>query len=288
MEKLKIIFDTDVYNEIDDQFAICYLLANKSIFDIQAITISPYCVAHQQDITVSDGMELSYRETKNIFRIMKKSVPLYKGSVGFMQQGYEESNIAVKKIIEISRKNDFTYIIAVGSVTNVALALKFASDINEKISVVWLGTGHFLKDNFTDTNFVADPKAVDFILHNCRNLTIVPTTISRSMRLSVYEMENKLIQSELKDYLIERTKWFYYYKLNGESITIHDVVPLDLFVNPQNYLCKNIDRPVLNNNNGFEFGKSKLKLNYVIEIDQYRAVRAFFDCINDYIKKNKC
>lgn len=286
MKRLKIIFDTDVYNEIDDQFAICYLLANDNIFDIQAITISPYCVPHQQDITLSDGMELSYKETNRIFRIMKSQVPLYKGSVGFMQNGYEELNDVVNSIIDLCRKNDFTYIVAVGSITNVALALKFAPDINEKISVVWLGTGHILKESFTDTNFIADPKAVDYVLHNCKNFTIVSTSVSRTMRLSVYEMENKFIQSELKEYLIERTKWFYYYDLNGQSITIHDVVPLDLFVNPQNYVCKIIDRPVLNDKNGFEFGKSELKLNYVIEIDQYRAMRAFFDSINSFIKNN--
>lgn len=33
MEKLKVILDTDTYNEADDQFALAYLLKSKDMFD---------------------------------------------------------------------------------------------------------------------------------------------------------------------------------------------------------------------------------------------------------------
>ena len=41
-ETKKIILDTDLFNEADDQFALAYILKNRDIFDLQAVTISPF------------------------------------------------------------------------------------------------------------------------------------------------------------------------------------------------------------------------------------------------------
>ena len=42
MEKINVILDTDTANQIDDQFAIAYLLKSKEKFNIEAITIAPF------------------------------------------------------------------------------------------------------------------------------------------------------------------------------------------------------------------------------------------------------
>ena len=42
MEKKKVILDTDMYNEIDDQFALTYLMKSLDIFDLEATTIAPF------------------------------------------------------------------------------------------------------------------------------------------------------------------------------------------------------------------------------------------------------
>ena len=49
---------------------------------------------------------------------------LFKGSVDYIQEGYNETNEAVNKIIEIAIKNEKTYIMAIGSITNIAMAIK--------------------------------------------------------------------------------------------------------------------------------------------------------------------
>ena len=38
----KVILDTDIANEADDYFALVYLLKNRDLFDIKAITIAPF------------------------------------------------------------------------------------------------------------------------------------------------------------------------------------------------------------------------------------------------------
>ncbi|MBX2898951.1 MAG: hypothetical protein KF775_04850, partial [Cyclobacteriaceae bacterium] len=38
--KIRVVFDTDTNNELDDQHALAYLLFNQEIFKIEAITIN--------------------------------------------------------------------------------------------------------------------------------------------------------------------------------------------------------------------------------------------------------
>ncbi len=39
-QKIKVIFDTDANNELDDQFAIAYMLFNGNVFDVRGITVN--------------------------------------------------------------------------------------------------------------------------------------------------------------------------------------------------------------------------------------------------------
>lgn len=286
MKKIDVIFDTDVYNEVDDQFAISYMLANDDLFNVKAITIAPYNVEHQP-ISVKEGNDLSFAETHKILKLMGKNVPVYNGSLGFMTNGYSKLSDGVRAIIDICRKNKFTYIAAVGPITNIALALKNAPDIADKIRVIWLGTGHILNMELLDTNFIADPKAFKYVLDNCPDFTIVSTVMSKCMRTSIYEMQAKFGSTPLEQYLIARTKWFYYYDVNGESITLHDVLPLDILINPKQYDITQIQRPVLKDYKCFDFSKpNKFKtLKYVTYIDHYRAMTNFYKGIKKFTDK---
>ncbi len=40
--KKKVMPDTDLFNEIDDQFALTYLIKSLDIFELEAITIAPF------------------------------------------------------------------------------------------------------------------------------------------------------------------------------------------------------------------------------------------------------
>ena len=63
-EKLKVILDTDTYNECDDQFALAYMLKSQDIFDVEAITVAPYM--HIGKCTIMEGREKSYEEILKI------------------------------------------------------------------------------------------------------------------------------------------------------------------------------------------------------------------------------
>lgn len=122
-EKFKVILDTDTYNECDDQFALAYMLKSQDIFDVEAITVAPY---QNKQCTVVEGQENSFQEILKICNWLKFDTKnkVFKGSEDFMINGYNESNDAVNKIIEIALKNEKTYILAIGAIPNVALAIK--------------------------------------------------------------------------------------------------------------------------------------------------------------------
>ena len=111
MSKKKVILDTDMYNEIDDQFALTYLMKSLDVFDLEAITIAPFSKSgYANTMTIEDGTEKSYQVTLNILDMLNKSEYkdiVYKGATKYFKDS-KESNEAVEKIIEIANKNDKT------------------------------------------------------------------------------------------------------------------------------------------------------------------------------------
>ena len=78
-----VVLDTDTYNEIDDQFALSYMLACKEKICCKAIYAAPFYNMHSTG--PADGMERSYQEILHLLTLMgrddlKESV--YRGSTG--------------------------------------------------------------------------------------------------------------------------------------------------------------------------------------------------------------
>ncbi len=161
---MKVIFDTDTNNELDDQHALAYLLLNGEKFDVEAVTVNA--------TRSGGGIEAQYDEAKRVMRLMSKlgSCPLLKGADLSFNEIYEHLNEpyydgydAVEYIIGRARavKDTNLVIIAVGKLTNIALALEKAPDISRKIRLVWLGA------NYPDPgeyNLDNDIEALNFVL----------------------------------------------------------------------------------------------------------------------------
>ena len=59
-----IVLDTDTYNEIDDQFALSYLIRSPEKVHVEAIYAAPF--HNRKSNGPADGMEKSYREIFNV------------------------------------------------------------------------------------------------------------------------------------------------------------------------------------------------------------------------------
>lgn len=68
--KVDVVIDTDTYNEIDDQFAVAYLIKSDDKLNLKAIYAAPF---HNEKSTgPADGMEKSYQEIMNILTLLER------------------------------------------------------------------------------------------------------------------------------------------------------------------------------------------------------------------------
>ena len=77
-----VVLDSDAYNEIDDQFAISYLLKSKEKLNTKAIYAAPFL--NERSVSPADGMEKSYQEILKLLSLLKEQVDVFRGSQQFM------------------------------------------------------------------------------------------------------------------------------------------------------------------------------------------------------------
>ncbi|MBR2449470.1 MAG: nucleoside hydrolase [Clostridia bacterium] len=137
------VLDTDTYNEVDDQFALAYMLKSKERFDVKAVYAAPFYNAYSQ--SPKDGMEKSYAEILNILNLAGEKTQVYKGSDIYLKD--EKTPVVSDAALDlVERAKNYSdekplYVVAIGAITNVASAILLEPKIIDKIVVVWLG-GH--------------------------------------------------------------------------------------------------------------------------------------------------
>ena len=279
-EKVNVILDTDTYNECDDQFALAYLLKNQDKFNIEAITVAPYSHSDRNE-TIKETTEKSYNEILKISNWLKFETKnkVFKGSTGYICNGYNENNDAVNKIIEVANKNKKTYILAIGAITNVALAIKKSPEIIEKIEIIWLGGNSFLTGNNREFNFEQDVQAVREVFESKARLTVIPCkNVASNLRISIYELEHFLKgKSELGDYLCQR---FYNDTYHGiqERRVIWDISVIAYMINKSWFETEEISCPIIKEDTSYELTENRHKITFVNYLDVDKIY-------NDMLKK---
>lgn len=161
------VLDTDTYNEVDDQYALAYLLRSPEQVRMQAIYAAPFW--NERSVSPEDGMEKSYDEILHILSLLGAQNPpqVLKGSPTYLpDETHAVDSPAARDLIRralAQPEERPLYVVAIGAITNVASALLLAPEIKEKIVVVWLG-GHALDwENTKEFNLYQDVAAARVI-----------------------------------------------------------------------------------------------------------------------------
>lgn len=144
---IDVVLDTDTYNEIDDQFALSYLLKNEPILHTRALYAAPfYGFGNTKSVSARDGMEKSYREILRILPLCGRrdlADVTFRGSDTFLT---DETTPVISDAARdlVARAMTYTaekplYVVAIGAITNIASALLLQPEIKESIVLVWLG-----------------------------------------------------------------------------------------------------------------------------------------------------
>ena len=202
---------------------------------------------------------------------------MFKGSTDYTENGYNEENDAVNKIIETANKNDKTYILAIGAITNVAIAIKKEPKVVDKVEVIWLGGHSFLSKDNREFNFKQDIPAVRTIFESKVKLTIIPCkNVASNLRTSIYELEHFLKgKSELCDYLCQR---FYNDGVHGvqERRVIWDISVIAYMINKEWFETEEVSQLNIKDDTSYELTQNNHKITVVNYLNVDKIWRDLF------------
>jgi inosine-uridine nucleoside N-ribohydrolase len=158
----RVVLDTDTFNEIDDQFALAYLLRSEDVARPEAIYAAPFY--NSRSNSPGDGMEKSFQEIEQLLaRLGRSDFPHFRGSSAIMtDDDTPVDSHAARDLIAramTATHSDRLTVIAIGCITNVASAILMKPDITERITVVWLGGNYPYFPSNQEFNFNGDVHA---------------------------------------------------------------------------------------------------------------------------------
>ncbi len=194
--KLRMILDTDTYNEVDDQFALCQAVLSPDRLELEAVYAAPF--HNSRSSGPADGMQRSYDEIQRVLGKLGKSkyCPVYKGSEKWMKPDQKPvESEAARDLIKRAKSKDKRplYVVAIAAITNIASAIQMDPSIIERIVVVWLGGHDHGQDDTREFNLKQDPDAARVILDSGVPFVQIPCcNVASHLNTTVVELNQYL------------------------------------------------------------------------------------------------
>lgn len=275
-DKIDVIIDTDTYNEIDDQFAVSYLLKSSDKLNTKAIYAAPFL--NDRSTSPADGMEKSYNEILKLLDLAEEKVDVFKGSDSFLKDETtpvvsDAAKDLAERVKNYSPSNPL-YIVAIGAITNIASAILLNPEVAENTVVVWLG-GHALHYHDTkEFNMYQDVAAARVIAQSGVPYVMLPCCgVVSSFTISEPELTAWFIgQNKLADYLarntIEEAKKYATTKVWTRCIW--DVTAVAWLLNDNERFMKSriVPTPIPTYDNYYAVNNNGLPMRYVYYIER--------------------
>jgi len=211
-KKVRAVLDTDAYNEIDDQFAVAYMLKKPEFFDVLALTAAPF--HNDRSDGPENGMELSYNELLTLLKLMERedmSDRVFKGSRAYLtDEKTPVDSPAARELVRLSNTatpEEPLYIIAIGAITNVASAILLDPSIIERCVIVWLGGNAHHWHDTREFNMQQDVAAARVVFDSGAPVVQLPCAgVVSDLKTTAPELEYWLRgKNKISDYLADNT-----------------------------------------------------------------------------------
>lgn len=209
---IDVVLDTDAYNEIDDQFAISYMIRSTERLNVKAIYAAPFYNLHSEG--PADGMERSYQEILHLLELADRAdlkTVTFRGSDRYLpdENTPVESEAArhlAKLAMEYTPERPL-YVLAIGAITNVASAILMEPAIRDRIVLVWLG-GNTLDwpKGADEFNMIQDIAAARVVFSGIALVHLPCSGVVTEFAISGVELKTFLGgKNALCDYLVQHT-----------------------------------------------------------------------------------
>lgn len=241
METIRVLFDTDLGDDVDDAAALILALRCPQLEITGVTTVFKDTVkraelvrdllsrAGRPEIPVYAGYGKAFVER----RFDETEEPIQYGLLeGTVTESHaeEKGQCAVDFILDTLKKQPDTVILAMGSMTNLAMACMKDPKTMENARIVAMG-GAFLS-SYPEWNIICDPEAADIVVRTCRNLICMGLDVTKYLgvdetRLNQWKMSGDL----LLKYFLKGVGMFQ--KATGFPVTFHDVLLVAYLLDPQ-------------------------------------------------------
>lgn len=283
---IRLVIDTDTYNEVDDQFAVVYALLSPERLAVEALYAAPF--HNKRSSGPADGMERSYDE---ILRLLDKlgvaaEGLVHKGATAYLGKALQPQSLqlqptaATSDLIEralASPVDDPLYVVAIGAITNVATAILLEPRIIEHIVVVWLG-GHALHWPHTvEFNLKQDVPAAQVVFDSGVPLVLIPCMgVTSHLHTTIAELEAYVAgRGAIGDYLVEIVKG-YHDDHTGWSKVIWDISTIAYLLNPEWVPTQLVHSPILTDQVTWSVDHSRHFMRYAYSIHRDPIFRDLF------------
>ena len=277
---VRMVLDTDTFNEIDDQFAVVYSLISPEL-DVKAVYAAPF--HNSRSSGRGDGMEKSYEEILRLLSRLDKSPEgfAFKGSTHYLNNIKEpEKSPAAMDLLKRARKSspdDPLYVVPVGAITNVSNAILMDPSIIKNIVIVWLGGNGHNWPHQREFNYRQDLNASKIIFNSGVPFVQLPCTpVVTHFTTTVPEMERYLTgRGEIGDYLLQifkehRKDHF------GWSKVLWDMTAVAWVINAGWLPSDLVHSPIPTDNYTFSFDTSRHLIRRVNFVHRDPIFRDFF------------
>ena len=284
---LDAVLDTDTFNEVDDQFALSYMMLSPDRVNMQAIYAAPFY--NSLSSGPEDGMVRSYGEICRLLSFMKFKTEgfAFEGSRSYLpDKDTPVDSPAVRDLIKkaMARKDgDPLYVVAIGCITNIASALLMEPELVKKIVVVWLGGHAFSWKDTREFNLYQDVPASQIIFESGVPLILVPCMgVASHMIASIWELDACIGgRNQLSDALCNTVRATRSNHV-GYSRVIWDVSAAACLVCPDKMRTALVHAPVLNNNCHYSFRNDTHLIRVVEELDRNGIFADLFEKLAAY------
>ncbi|MCY3741026.1 MAG: nucleoside hydrolase [Candidatus Poribacteria bacterium] len=280
--QVRMVLDTDTYNEIDDQFAVVHALLSPEHLNVEALYAAPF--HNNRSANAEDGMEKSYDEILRLLDFL--NVPadgfVYRGSRAFLSD--KETPVpsdAATDMIEralTASPEEPLYVVAVGAITNVASAILIAPEIIERIVIVWLGGNPLYWPHTREFNLMQDLQSAQVVLDCGVPFVWLPARgVVSHLHTTVAEME-RYVQGRGKvgDYLVEIFK-DYASDHFAWSKVIWDISATAYLINPAWVPTEIVHSPILTEAVTWSFDNNRHLMRVASSVNRDAIFRDLFE-----------
>lgn len=281
-----VVLDTDTYNEVDDQFALSYLLASQDQLRVKALYAAPFF--NENSTGPADGMEKSYQEILKLLGLagcQELREVVFRGSASYLPD--EVTPVPSPAAEDLARRamgyspEAPLYVVAIGALTNIASALLLEPAIAQRITLVWLGGNAWDWPDNQEFNAFQDVAADRVVFGSGAAVVQLPCQgVVSAFRVSGPELRQYLQgKSPLCDYLVELVEESQRHWNAGPCWTrpIWDVTAVGWLLGERFMLDRLEPSPIFQYDHHYSFDKSRHPMRYVYHIQRDELFADLFE-----------